>query len=117
MKRSLAASRLDSLVRLEQPQADAQFDGAGSGSWQLVEEIWAQIMDILPSRGERLEGGFSAASRPARVRIRYREDVTPAMRLVRGPRIMQIVSMPAEIGRRELLEFMVEDYRPAGNPA
>lgn len=116
-KRSLTASRLDSLVRLERPQADGGFDGAGSGSWQLVDEIWAEIMDVLPSRGERLNEGVSIAARQARVRIRFRDDLTPAMRLVKGARVMQIISMPAEIGRRDRMEFMVEDYRPAGNPA
>ncbi|SEQ60411.1 Phage head-tail joining protein [Sphingobium sp. YR768] len=57
------------------------------------------------------------SARPARVRMRFREDITPDMRFIFGSRIMQIVSGPAELGRREALEFMVEEYRPAGNPA
>jgi len=38
------------------------------------------------------------------------------MRFVMGYRVMQIVAGPAELGRREGLEFMVEDYTSAGNP-
>ena len=124
-------SRTDRLVRLERPVPDDSFDGAGSGTWALVEEIWAEIVDLLPSRtdGERVVVGINFAERPARVRVRYRPDLTSAMRLVdgavmvgedvdySGARIMQIVTVPAELGRREGLEFMVKDFSPAGNPA
>lgn len=109
---------LDSFVRIEQPVADESFDGAGSGSWALVAEVWAGVVDILPSRGESLAEGINMNRQPARVRIRARADVTTAMRIVHGDRIMQIVAGPAELtGRPPRQEFMVEDYRPAGNPA
>jgi head-tail adaptor len=123
------ASGMDRLVRLERPVPDTSLDGAGSGSWVLVASIWAEIKDTLPSKGERTEAGFNVATRPARVRVRYRADITSDMRLVEGAtqvddvmdysraRIMQIVSVPAELGRRERQEFMVEEYRPAGNAA
>ncbi len=39
------------------------------------------------------------------------------MRFLIGNRIMQIIAGPAELGRREGLEFMVEEYSPAGNAA
>lgn len=114
--RSLA-SRMNDRIRIERPVADTSFDGAGSGGWETVEEVWANVQDALPSRGERLADGINVAARPARVRIRYREDITSNMRFVMGDRIMQIISGPAELGRRQALEFMVEEYRPAGNPA
>ncbi|WP_245653604.1 head-tail adaptor protein [Sphingomonas pituitosa] len=115
-------SKLKSRVRIERPVADTSLDGAGSGTWALVKEVWAEVQDKLPSRGEKLADGINAAARPARVRIRFRDDVASNMRLVvlrkKVPvRIMQIISGPAELGTREGLEFMVEDYRPAGNPA
>lgn len=113
----LDAGSLDRRVRIERPVADGGFDGAGSGSWALVAEVWANVRDALPSRGERLADGMNIASRPSRVRIRYRDDVSSAMRFVLSDRIMQIVAGPAELGRREGLEFMVEEYQPAGNPA
>lgn len=118
---------MDKYVRLERPTPDTALDGAGSGTWELVEETWAEIEDMLPSRGERLAEGIRITTRPARVRIRYRSDLTPAMRLVHGAnvvddtvdysaaRIMQIVTLPAELGRRERMEFLVEEYSPAGS--
>lgn len=123
---TLDPGKLDRRVRIERPLPDDKFDGAGSGTWEPVATVWANVQDALPSRAERLGEGINITARPARVRIRFRTDVTPDMRflLIRksGPnvivdRIMQIVSGPAELGRRETLEFMVEDYRPAGNPA
>ena len=108
------ASRLDRLVRIERKVGDTGFRGAGKGAWEKVAEVYAEVQDILPSRGEKLEGGINLAHRPARVRMRYREDVTTDMRLVMGARIMQIVAGPAEIGRRELVEFRVEDFASAG---
>jgi head-tail adaptor len=108
---------LDRRVTIERPVADDSLDGAGSGSWQPLRTVWANVQDMLPSKGERIADGISVAARPARVRMYFRGDVTPEMRFVMGERIMQIVAGPAELGRREGMEFMVEDYRPAGNPA
>lgn len=118
MKRNDTASELDRQIRVEQPVAAEGFRGAGSGTWSTVDDqVYVSIKDLLPSRAEQLGEGISFASRPARIRMRYRTDITAAMRFVEGDRIMQIVAGPAEIGRRDKIEFMVEDYRPAGNPA
>lgn len=114
---AIRAGRLNRRIQIERPIADTSFDGAGSGSWEPVVVVWAEVQDIQPSRGERLADGFSMATRPSRVRMRYREGITPDMRFVMGARVMQIIAGPAEIGRAEGLEFMVEEYRPAGNPA
>lgn len=115
--RKLRAVTLDRRIVIERPVAAKGFRGAGSGTWERVDEVYANIQDALPSRSERLGDGINAAARPSRIRIRFRTDVTPDMRFVAGDRVMQIVSGPAEMGRREALEFMVEEYRPAGNPA
>ena len=109
----ISAGELDRSVRLERPVADPSIDGAGSGGWALVDTIWAGVKDAQPANDER----DGRTTRTARVKIRYRVDVTSAMRLVDGDRIMQIVSAPAELGRRKGLLLMVEDYTAAGNPA
>ncbi|WP_394652338.1 head-tail adaptor protein [uncultured Sphingomonas sp.] len=114
----LRAGDLDKRIRIERPIAEEGFDDAGSQEWGTVEnDVPASVTDILPSRGEKLANGINMATRPARVRMRYRDDVAPNMRFVMGDRVMTIVSGPAELGRRGGLEFMVEDYRPAGNGA
>ncbi|MBE2990889.1 head-tail adaptor protein [Sphingomonas sp. CFBP 13603] len=103
---------LEHFVRLERRIESTDFGSAGSETWQLIDEIWIGIRDSLPSRGERTEGGFTTSTRPARVRMYWRDDVETGMRLVEGNRIMQIVSGPAELGRRGGIELMVEDYNP-----
>jgi len=114
---ALDARKLDRRLVIERPEADEAFDGAGSGAWVAVDTVWASVQDALPSRAEKLADGINVASRPARVRMRYRDDVTASMRFVLDGRIMQIVAGPAEMGRRDGLEFMVEDYSSAGNAA
>ncbi|WP_241213417.1 head-tail adaptor protein [Sphingomonas sp. ABOLE] len=119
--------RLNRRIQIERPVPDTSLDGAGSGTWAAVgSPVWAEVQDQLPSRGERLADGINVAARPARVRMRYRADITSDMRLVLlrkvaaayvPERIMQIITVPAELGFREGLEMMVEDYRPAGNTA
>lgn len=125
------AGDLDRRIRIEQPVPDEALDGAGSGSWQVVCEVAAQVRDMLPSRGEKMAEGLNVATRPARVRMRYRAGIAGNMRVLVGrnvkgvdgepvwqtDRVAQIVTVPAEIGRREGLEFMVEDYSTAGNAA
>jgi head-tail adaptor len=116
------SSKLNRRVRIERPVPDTSLDGAGSGTWALVKEVWAEVQDQLPSRGERMSDGINIAARPARVRMRYRDDVSSEMRLVQlrkgvPERILQIISGPAVLGNRDGLEMLAEDYRPAGNPA
>lgn len=110
-------SELEHEVRLERRTSAGGYDDAGSEEWALVDTIWIGIRDQLPSRSEQTEGGFTTATRRARVRMYWRDDVTPDMRLVLGSRVMHIVSGPAELGRRGGLEMMVEDYKPAGDAA
>lgn len=122
---------LNRRLRIERPTANESFTGAGSGTWSLVVEVWANVQDALPSRGERLAEGINVAARPARVRMNYRQGIDSSMRALIGhyrldefeqlvwvtDRTVQIITEPAELGRREGIEFMVEEYRPAGNPA
>lgn len=125
------AGDLDRRIRIERPTPDTALDGAGSGTWTPVAEVAANVQDMLPSRGERLADGITVTARPSRVRIRFRAGLTSDMRFLIGrnvkdddgntvwqtERTVQIVSGPAEIGRREWQEFMVEEYRPAGSSA
>jgi head-tail adaptor len=112
----LTAGELSDTIRIERPVADKAFDGAGSGRWELVDdEVWASVVDMLPSRGERLAEGINIATRPARVRMRIRDDITSNMRFVMGDRIMQIIAGPAIIRQRSGVEFMVEEYSAGGD--
>lgn len=110
----LAAGKLNKRITIQRPTPHGSFTGAGRETWVDVATVWAEVQDRLPSRGEGMANGFNVASRPARVRMRYRSDITADMRIVLGDRIMQIISAPAELGRHDGLELMVMDYSSAG---
>ena len=123
--------RLDKRIRVERPVRGQGLAAAGSGTWALVAEMAAEVQDMLPSRGERMAEGITVTERPARVRVRYREDINATMRVligknVRGDdgepewrtdRIAAIVSEPAELGRGHWSEFVVQHYSAPGTPA
>ncbi len=127
----LDSGTLNRRARFERPVADTAIDGAGSGTWVAVATVAASVQDALPSRAEKLAGGINLAAKPSRIRVRYREGLTSDMRISIGrnvrdeggnlvwvtDRITQIVSGPAEIGDRDGLEFMVEEYSTAGGGA
>lgn len=119
----IPAGTLDRELRIERPVAATRFTGAGSGTWETVDTVRANVRDALPSRAESLADGINASRRPARVRMHRRADIRANMRFVIKPmragevdRIVQIVSGPADIEAGGI-EFMVEEYGTAGNGA
>jgi SPP1 family predicted phage head-tail adaptor len=76
--------------------------------------VWAQVRDVLPSRADRMANEIALANRPARVRMRYRDDVDLEDRLQIDGRQMRVIAGPAEIGRREGIEVMVEELTTEG---
>lgn len=111
----IGAGRLNRRITFQRPTPSADFDGAGSDTWSDVVSVAAQVEDVLPSRAERLADVVNIGSRPARIRMRFRADITSDMRILFGERVMEIIAGPAEIGRREGLELMAQDYTTQGN--
>lgn len=110
----------DRKVRLLAPPAGKDADyGTPSGQWTTFAEPWANILEILPSKATEAASDQSRiAKRPTRVRLRYLDGVTSAMRLQlidRGGRLLKIVTPPVELGRRAALEFMAEDFSTSGD--
>lgn len=88
--------------------------GPQEGGWEDVAvRIPANKKDDLPSNTESVQNGLRMSNSPARVRIRYRNDITSDMRVIvhdENDRVYQISSTPAEIGRREWTEFTIQRY-------
>ena len=87
--------------------------GAGPEIWQMVVEVWAEVRDNLPSKAEATDEGIRLARDAARVRIRYRDGITPDMRLVEltgSRRTLAIIAGPAVITGRTEIEMMVERF-------
>lgn len=98
----------DTFVRFEQQVQATGFRGAGKESWELFAEEWVELRDQLPSRGEQPAGGMPVTVRRARLRMDYRDDITPDMRITVGDETMQIIAGPVTLGRCAGLEMVVE---------
>lgn len=113
----MKAGDLDRRITLQRPPAvvDSEYGPQqGPGIWPVfVARIPAQVWDDLPSKSETIQGGLTLADRPARVRVRYLRGVTSDMRVIvhnEVDEVYQISGGPAEIGRREWIEFTIKGY-------
>lgn len=86
---------------------------AFEGSPEEAEKFWAWFRDIRPGR-ERSDSGLVLATNRAELRLRWRGDITAAMRVtVHGDSDVayKIIGGPAEVaGRKKLVELLIERY-------
>lgn len=115
----MEAGKLDRRIRIERKVVTQHPDfGTEVITWTALATVWADIQDVLPSRAEAQGQGIRIANKPARVRTRYRSDITSDMRIIdlgRSNAQLRIVSGPVELGRRQGLEFMVENFTTSGD--
>lgn len=118
----MRAGNLDCRIVIEYPVAavDATYGTetitwaplVAAGSPLAAVPLWAQWQDTLPSRSESVQNGLAMSRNQARIRMRYRADLTSAMRVTdyRTGVVYQIVGGPATIGRNQWSEIVVERY-------
>lgn len=113
---SLTAGRRNRLITFEARTGtqDATY-GTRSYGWADHAQEWAEVQDILPSRGENFADGLEIQRRPTRIRTLYRDDITSDMRVKVGDRTLEIIAGPVELGNREGLEMVCEDYSSEGD--
>lgn len=77
---------------------------------------WAQVLDMLPSRGERVAEGVNIARRPTRLRLRWRDGISSSMRILipDESRTLQIVGGPARSEDRGWMELVCEEQTTQG---
>jgi head-tail adaptor len=112
---------LDQRVRIEEQATEEDLTyGTQLGDWSELATEWAEVVESMPSHGET-GSAMRIASRTARVRMRYRDDVTTSHRIVlldRNNRIFRVATLPAEIdGRKRFIEFMAEEFTSVGDAA
>jgi head-tail adaptor len=106
-------AKLDRYVRIEQKSVVKDPDyGSEEITWVTYKNAWASILDITTKMQESTNSDLRQLKQPTRVQMRYDATIDVTMRLVvvDTGRILNIVSQPAEIGRREAIEFMAENY-------
>lgn len=105
---------MDSRVRFESKSItqDPTY-GTDVVTWVPLATVWAEVMDVLPSRqqAEQTRQQLQVATQRSRIRMRYRTDIDSTMRCVIGGLMHHIVSGPAEVGgRHQLIECIIERY-------
>lgn len=107
--------RMDEQATIERREAGVDpVYGTPIESWVVVvENVWCNAQDVLPSRGESTSNGIATAVTRTRFRIQVDAEITAAMRVTlhgKGDRVMQIVAGPALLDDRRHMEFMLEGY-------
>lgn len=104
--------KLDKRCRIETPSVsqDAVY-GSPVTTWATFAVVWCNVQDVLPSRDESLRNTTIATTTRTRLRMRYRGDIDTSMRIVMlrpTETVYEIIGGPAEIGRRDGIELMIE---------
>lgn len=103
------ASRLKQRIIIQQPIETADGVGGTTRSWNDVATVWAELVPLRSGRGEALVNRQLEATVTHRVTIRYRADVTTAMRINYGGRVFNIRSV-TNIGEANVtLEMLAEE--------
>lgn len=111
----LQIGKMRQRVTLQQPTLTQNSYGEPVAAWSDVQELWASIlpasgMERYVSGGEQLQ-----ASVTHRVRMRYRSDVSPIMRLTWGTRTLEIDSIQDPSGKTAEMVLLCKEVLP--NPA
>jgi len=101
-------------VRIEKKTVTNNSDyGSPVIAWVSHAEAWASILDVINKQQESTNNDLRLLKRPCIVQMHYNDTITSDMRVVmldRNNRMLQIVSSPAEVGDRELIQFFAEEY-------
>ena len=110
--------KLDRYVTVQHKVVKRDEDyGSEIVTWDVYKCAWAQITDITTRMQEETNNDLRLLKQPCKVLMRYDPGINATMRLVlpdRDNRVLQIVTKPAEIGRRQAIEFTCEDYSENG---
>ncbi|MEL7544086.1 MAG: phage head closure protein [Pseudomonadota bacterium] len=95
--------------RLTIETRDVASDGAGGeiATWVEGATVWGQVTPL--SGVEFLRQDRLSSTLTHRIRLRFRNDVTAAMRLRLGPRIFEILSVRDVNERHRWLECLCEE--------
>lgn len=106
--------KLNRYIRIEQKHVQHESDyGAEEITWKTYRESFASIEDVLGRNQESTVNDLRLLKRPCKVTMRYDPNIDATMRIImldRDNRILQIVTKPAEVGNKDAIQFMAEDY-------
>ena len=93
----MRAGRLNSRVTIQQRTDTHNEIGELVPAWSTLAAVWA---DVIHNSGlETIKANASASVVKASIRIRYRTDVKPSMRVVKGSDVYDIEAVLPDQGR------------------
>jgi len=103
----LSIGALRHRLTLEQLSLSPDSGGGVTESWVQVAQVWGAIEPL--SGRERVEAARIAGRHMYDIRLRFRADVDPSMRLRMGTRIFHILSIEDVDGRGQWLKALCEE--------
>lgn len=86
-----SASDLRERITLQHELITADGLGGGARGYEDIATVWAEVTPV--SNSETTDGVGIESTTIWRIRIRWREDITPATRILYGSRILTIIGM------------------------
>lgn len=109
---------LNARCRIEYPEHSQDLTYGGDViTWKLLDVVWCNYQDELPSKSNVVKSGLALGTNPMRIRMRYRSDIDSSMRVtINRPdaTYYRIVGGPAELGDKDGIEIMVESFSTLG---
>lgn len=102
----MQAGKLNHRVSLQQRVAGVDEIGQPVGGWVEVAQVWANI--ALGSGLESVKADRETSVVRASIRIRWRTDVTAAMRVVHGATVYEVMAVKPDMARREYVDLVCE---------
>lgn len=103
----LAAGNLNTRVTIESRSTSTDLHGQPVETWAPFASAWAWIrVPTGVAASERIQADREIAPVAVSVRIRYRTDITPAMRVVYGVATWQISSVIEDVAGREYVDLV-----------
>lgn len=104
----MKAGGLKTRVVIEQQSATPDALGQPTNTWTTVATVWA---DIRHQRGmEMVKAEMLMSKLLASIRIRYRTDITPNMRVKQGSTIYNIRAVSPDANNRDYIDLLCEKY-------
>lgn len=102
----MSAGKFNRRITLQQPATGQDEAGQPVAGYADVCTVWAHIRH--PSGSESLKADAQASTTKASIRIRYRADITSAMRVLHGTTVYSIQSVQPDEVRREHVDLVCE---------
>jgi len=100
------AGQLKNKVTLQAQVDTVDTIGQPINDWVDVATVWAHIRHL--SGVESIKAGADVSVSKASIRIRYRSDITPAMRVLFGSTVYQINAVLPDAAGREYVDLLSE---------